>query len=259
MWDEDPRVALVSNWHLNESGSNTRYDSRGGNHLTASGSTIGSTTGLGGTDAMSLTRANQDHAGRASTPSLQTGDVPYTFICAIKRASTGGTHIIASKDGSTREWQLSIGGTNLVAANVFRPTTLTATSTFGATSTGTWYVTALVHNASADTLGVFVSDGTTHKYDEVATGGALQAAGTAQFRIGSSQLVPTAAFDGVIDEALWYRRVVSVGDLERIAELIITDTVNNWLWYADRIGGRVNVINGGILGRGVLGGKLIGG
>ena len=76
----------------------------------------------------------------------------------------------------------------------------------GAPVIGTWYFIVGWHDSVANTVNIQVNNGAV---DSVATGGALQAAGTAELRIGGRDDIAPFHLDGRVDEVGFWKRVLT--------------------------------------------------
>lgn len=202
---------LIAHWKLNES-SGTRNDSHGANHLTDN-NTVGSATGkLDG--AAQFVAANSEYLSRADNADLSTGDVDFTLACWVYLDSKNDNQAILVKDSATagdREYTLYYDlGVDRFVFVVFRPTDAAVNlkaDNFGAPSTGTWYFVTAWHDAAADQIGIAINAGTA---DTVASGGALQASGGAEFRLGASAYSGFESYlDGRLDSASLWKRVLT--------------------------------------------------
>lgn len=120
----------------------------------------------------------------ASSATVQTGDIDFTWCVWVQRDGVGATQTIISKDnnsGTGREYNLTIAsGTPTFTVYRTGPAAKTATSSVS-TNTSSWYFICCGHDAAADLVWIEVN-GT---YDSTATTGALQAAGAGALRIGA--------------------------------------------------------------------------
>lgn len=211
---------LVAYWSLGEA-SGTRYDDHGSNDLTDH--SVGSGTGKIGTCA-DFERTSDQYLSSASNSDLSTGDIDFTFACWVtlesKDAGLYWRPIFTkeSGSGSGREWALIYDyGSDRFYMFVWKsgPTDVSVVAnSFGSPSTGTWYFIVARHNAATDTLSICVNDGAV---DSTAVGGSLQAAGTAEIRMGSVQWnVGDDFWDGLIDEFGFWKRCLTAGEITEL-------------------------------------------
>lgn len=200
-------TSLVSFWELEEA-SGSRADAAGTNTLTDN-ATVTSGTGKVGTGA-TFTAANSEFLSHTSNSDLQTGDVDWTISLWFKATSTAALQSVLSKHNETSgnaEYSILITTDPVVRVYTFRATDSQAIINSSVTlSNGTWYHVVTSHDATADTISVWVN----LTADSAGTGGALQAAGTAPFYIGgrayAASLLP---FDGMIDQVGLWKRVLT--------------------------------------------------
>jgi hypothetical protein len=161
----------------------------------------------------SYVRASTQFLSRASEALLQTGDISFTVAAWVNLASkpAGSFMMIGSKSNAgAQEFYLAYTtAADRFQAAVFKPAGVTVNSnTFGAPGTGTFYLVLMWHDAAADTLNIQVNNG---GVDSQATGGALAAAGAAEFRIGGWQN-SALYWDGQIDQVMFWKRVLAAAD-----------------------------------------------
>jgi hypothetical protein len=206
-------TSLISYWTLNEASGN-RADSVGGNTLTDINTVtqaVGKIAGAGQFVAL-----NSETLTHASNASLQTGDIDFT-VAAWFYLDTLADMSLISKDmsgGGKREFDLeffsSAGAVNKFRMRLFRAvdSSISVNDTT-VISTATWYLVVGWHDAAADTMNIQVNGGAVVS---AATGGALQAASDAEWRISSRQFGPGAFANGRIDEAGFWKRVLTAGE-----------------------------------------------
>ncbi len=203
-------TSLISYWKLDEA-SGSRADAHGSNTLTDN-NTVGSATGKIG-DAADFELSNSEYLSHASNSDLETGDIDWTFAAWVNADSlSAGFQTILSKDATAaREYLIYYedGSTNRFSVAVFVgvSTVVLRADTLGAASTGTWYYVVIWHDSTADTINIQVNNGAV---DSSATGGSLNAATAAEFRVGGratiASLIP---WDGLIDEVGFWKRTLT--------------------------------------------------
>jgi len=208
---------LISFWELDElSGLRADQVIASGNHLTDNG-TVTQNPGKVG-QAAQFVRANNEYLSRASNPSLQCGDIDFTIVAWIYMDSKADNNRIMVKDNTSpagaRDYLTTYRfTTDRFEGFVFKPTDVAVNvvaNTFGSPLIATWYFFVCWHDATADTLNISINNGGT---DSVATGGALQAAGGAEFRLGSAAFDgAVGSLDGRLDQPDLYKRVLTAAD-----------------------------------------------
>ena len=179
---------LVEWWPLSEASGN-RAGVHAGLTLTDNNTVTGSAGGgPDGSDASLFVGANSEFLSRASEAALQTSDADYSWCCWVYLNSTAAVQAIFCKSNpvsvTTREWELQYSSSasrfRMVAYNNTTAMLVDA-STIGAPSTGQWYFIYFDHDATANTIGISVNDGTR---DTTAFTGGLST-GTVEMRIGA--------------------------------------------------------------------------
>jgi hypothetical protein len=205
---------LISYWKLDEA-SGDAVDAHGSNDLTDN-ATVGADASGVINGARDFEAGNSEYFSRADNADLSTGDVDFSFAAWVKFESLGGFPVIASKYGSgaDREWFCFLNSTGgggdgtllfRVTDSVGGSTTVSA-STFGALSTGTWYHVVVWHDATANQIGISVNDtaNTAAHSTGLNNGAAVFALGLTAGGGGH--------FDGLMDEAGFWKRVLTSGD-----------------------------------------------
>jgi len=193
---------FVSFWELEEA-SGTRVDAvvATGNDLTDN-NTVGQAVGKVGF-AADFENDNSEYLSHANNTSLQTGDIDYSFNFWVNAESFPGQYcsLIIRDASSQREYIIFYD--SVAARFTFSVFTAGVTqnnltlSTFGALPLSTWVNINLWHDTAAGTINGSVNNGAT---DSILTAGPLQAAATAQFRIGSWEFFSDNRWDGLIDQ-----------------------------------------------------------
>jgi Concanavalin A-like lectin/glucanases superfamily len=206
---------LVCYWKLDEA-SGTRYDSVGGmdltdnNTVTQAGGKIGS--------AGQFVSANSEYLSRASEATLQTGDIDFTFCLWVYLDSNESTRFLLSKDDDTagsREYGIAFSDGGSLKFNFAMFTAVDSGVNLAAALpapplNATWYFLVAWHDATANTINIRINDATTYS---LGTGGSLQAAGSAQFRIGAREYAGSESYhDGRIDEVGFWKRVLTADE-----------------------------------------------
>ena len=148
---------------------------------------------------------------RADEALLSTGDIDFTFCCWIKTESQAANMTIASKEnsGSVREWRLMYnqsidrirfatydsGGAQVGVVD---------SDEDGALTTG-WHFVIGWHDSVNNLVGVQVDNQTA---DTAATSG-VPSDTAANFRIGARSTTEEDFFDGLIDEAVFFKRLLT--------------------------------------------------
>lgn len=201
-------TGLRSHWKLDET-SGTSPDAHGSTSL-AEINAVGSGTGkiLG---ARVFVASNGGRLMAASNADLQMGDEDFSGAIWVKLASKSSRQGIMVKgvNGSGGEWWLEYDNSAdrfifyVCATSGFGGVTGATANTLGSPSTGTWYLLAGGHNATANETWISVDAGT----PDTASFSSGVYAGTGNFELGSYSEF-ALNFDGTLDEAsLWGRDV----------------------------------------------------
>lgn len=158
--------------------------------------------------------AGPQYLYRASEALLQTGDISFTFAAWLYLDSKGAFRFAIAKDnsavGADREYALYYDSTlDRLRFAVFRagPTLVVQSAdALGSPALTTWYWVVGWHDAGADTVNIQVNNGTVNSS---ATGGALQAAGAAEFRIGDRQGSTSLPWNGRVDQVMFWKRTLT--------------------------------------------------
>jgi hypothetical protein len=203
---------LISWWTLNEE-SGTRYDAHGTNDL-ADNNTVLYGTGIQG-NAADFEFTNSEFLSIADNASLSGGDIPLTIGGFFKMESfpvAGATlmgkwglgnqreYLLFYRQATTRfEMTLSPDGTN---------ETQEPADNLGAPALATWYFVLGWHDPDANTINIQVNNGTV---DSAAyTTGIFD--GTAPFDLGRNEAGGGFYWDGLIDEAFVYKKVLTANE-----------------------------------------------
>ena len=204
------RSGLMDYWRLWEASGNS--ESTVGRNTLTDNNTVTGNPGIV-LNARQFTRASSERLSLASTADVQSGDIDFTVACWVYLDSTpAGIMYAMGKDGTgagTREWRVMWNNADsLLTFSIFKAVDTAASvtaATLGAPATATWYFITAWHDAVGDTVNIEVNMGGA---DSAATGGAAQAASTAEFAIGARS-AGTLFWDGRICEAAKWNRILS--------------------------------------------------
>lgn len=214
-------AGLVSYWPLHEA-SGTRYDLVGTANNLTDNNTVTQNPGIQVYGAQ-FTAANSERLSIASNANVQIGDIDFTFCFwaymdskpaaaswIIKYSAVSGNYDYQIyHDGTADRWKM------IVTRATDSAQTVTA-NTAGSVALSTWHMVTGWHDATADTVNIAINDGAA---DSAATGGALQAAGTADFNLG-----------GYSGGFFVNGRMAEVGFWKRV----LTTRERRWLYNAGR-------------------------
>lgn len=206
---------LIAWWPLDEA-SGVRFDSHTNFRNLQDNNTVLSVTGKV-SDAADFVEANSEYLSIADNTDLSMGDVDMAMAFWVKIDDLG-THFILGKAVSTsaadREYFFQHASTgDLFGFGVGDGsvnTTVEAT-TFGASTTGTWFFIYAYHDATANEIGISVNDGT---IDTASHTTGIQD-NTSEFTVGRA----FSAFytDTSLDElAIWKGRVLTSAEVTRL-------------------------------------------
>jgi len=191
---------LVSWWSMDET-SGTRYDNQGANHLTDNHA-VGYAAGVRGNAAKFVSSGTQS-LSVADNASISTGNVDFTVVANIYLNSLGNYVILDKSDnGSTIEYRLSYTTTG-----GFRFRFGTSQVDSGTVSANAWYTVAAWYDSVNDTLNIQVNNGTVSSVSYSA--GAPDTTYPLSFGVSTGG---TSPLDGRIDEAVFYKRVLTAGE-----------------------------------------------
>lgn len=211
-------TGLTAYWKMDEA-SGTRVDSGSNGQDLTDTTTVPSTTGkISNGGAFEFD--DGEHLTHTDSPTLSVSDQDFTFVCWVnmesKPAFNGG---IISKEGAGDAnndeyglyWNATSDRFEISAGNGSAATIVTA-NTFGAPSTATWYMLIFGYEAATDTLFISVNNGT-------ADTGSLNPGpfnSNGDFLLGGRTFQPLFAFDGVIDEVGFWKRLLTSGEKTEI-------------------------------------------
>lgn len=180
-----------------------------GNTLTNNNSATFNTGKIG--NALYTTAASSQYLSIASNSDVQTGDVDFTIAFWFYQTAVPVDTTIISKDdtGSNREYLFEIAS-NSIKFTVWRGGVAKTAedSPSGGLTAGTWHSCIGYHDATADTVNIQIDDRTPVS---TATGGALDAAGSAALQIGARTAI-SKYWDGRIDDVNIFKKVFSSQD-----------------------------------------------
>lgn len=210
-------TGLVAYWKLDEA-SGARSDSVGGQTLTDNNtvtSAAGKVSNAGGFEL-----DNTEYLSHADSATLSLGsDTDFTIACWVKLESKGafdGGIVVKDNGGIAHGLETEYGlamnnagsdrfrfavGNNVTFAEV-------DANTLGSPSLATWYFIVAWHDSTANTINIQVNNGTA---DSAAWSGGTYD-GTSDTWIGSEPASAARAFDGLIDEVGFWKRVLTAGE-----------------------------------------------
>ena len=201
---------LVSWWSLDET-SGTRVDSHGSNDLTDN-NTVTYVAGKQG-NAAEFTKANLEYLNVAATHGLHGGDRDFTCAGWAYVRNGSGLQGICGTGSSTAgaassDWWVGISSSKFIfygeVGTTHKP--LTA-NTFGAISADTFYFFVAEYNATTDTLGLSVNNGTVDTLGSVT---ALNNTGN-DFNVGLG-FSNIAYLNGGADEIAFWSRLLTADE-----------------------------------------------
>lgn len=202
---------LIAYWKLDEAGAG-RADSHGANALTDNNTVGGGTGKING--AADFIAANSEYLSRADNADLSFADDAFTFDGWFKADSLATSSVLAkwASDGAvaTCEYALRIVAGTSLNWRVGDGTANTDISHSTALSTATWYYFCVYHDPAANLIGISLD------------GGAFQTAahstgvldGAAGFALGRTGDFAGQYYDGLIDEAGLWGRVLSLTEAQ---------------------------------------------
>ena len=177
--------------------------------LTDFSGTTGTAAGKVGT-AGNFETANDNGLAREDEALLSTADINFTIAAWVNPESLSQRHIVAK--GSNYYLFFSTSRFRFTIAN---DAVSVAADTFGLPSVGTWYYVQAQHDATNNLLRIRVNNGA---WDEQATGGTAPTGDTEWFSVSgiSFPIIPEATWDGLINQAAFWKAVKSDADLNAI-------------------------------------------
>lgn len=202
---------LVAYWKLNEE-SGTRVDSVGSNDLADNNTVLYGTGKIG--NAADFEDTQSEFLDIADNADLSTGDIDFSGSIWVNIESGGLAHIIGKGEETpdTIEWWVWLGGDNKPNFAISDDgDVMSDIAAWGSALTvdgSTWYHIAFYHDATGDEIGIIVNDGTPVT---TATGGDAPTDRAGPFQIGF--IDGTTYFDGLIDEAGFWKKVLSSAEI----------------------------------------------
>lgn len=203
---------LISYWKLDEASGNA-LDAHGSNALTDTNTVTSGAGKING--ARTFARASNEYFTIPDNASLSVGDIDFTLAAWVNLASKPGgvMHVFGKREGGGNleywiRWnnaldRFQFGGTNdgTTQVNI-------AADNFGAPSLSTWIYVVGWHDSVANTVNIQVNNGTVNSASH--TTGFFD--GTAAFKIGAGAAGGGEYWDGSIDEAAFWKRVLTAGE-----------------------------------------------
>jgi len=209
------KTALEGWWTLDEysdgSGAVTREEASGSGLDLADTNTTASADGKVNRGA-DFELTNAELLSRASSAALQTGDIDFTIACWIKFETVATSQHIMGKWGAVGAYEYVLyydTGGNRLRFYVSRDGTNLANEpadVLGAPAAGTWYFVVCWHDSVANTINIQVNDAAV---DSLAHATGVFATAT-PFAIGGWNV--TGNVDGVVDEAAFWKRVLTTAE-----------------------------------------------
>jgi hypothetical protein len=206
---------LVDWWPLNEASGN-RAGVHAGLTLTDN-NTVGSNTGNGGGTAADFEWDNgAEFLERASEAALQFGNFDWEIVLSLYLESKANPMCPISKYDVAlttqhevyTDWTTSTDRFRLLVSHDGAAENSVSANTFGAPSTGAWYMLSYRHDSVNDLIGIAVNAGTV---DTAAHVSALTP-GAAPFRIGSWKHSSQRSWDGRIQRVGFWKRLLTSGE-----------------------------------------------
>jgi hypothetical protein len=191
--------SLISYYSMEDAANGNAADAHGSNTLTDNALNVGSATGKV-SNARDFEKGLNAYLYAASNASLQTGDDNFSFACWINVESFNDSQVVAGKGDS--EWYINFG-TGAGNDDIRFVTRNTTVVTWGTPlSTATWYFVAGGYNTTANDIWISVN-GDMPVTNTENTG---PTADGVEFRIGQYPGGGALHFDGLIDEAGFWKR-----------------------------------------------------
>ena len=246
---------LIAYWTLDEASGNA-IDAHGSNDLTETSGTIDAASGkVGG--ARDFEAGDTEWFEIADNTDLSTGDIDFTFACWVRAETLASFPCIAQKGWSglasaDREWVLYYNTTSsrfVMEKGAGTAAVSVTASNFGAASTATGYFVVIYHDSVNDIIGISVNAGTPNT-TSTSTG---VNNGNRAFVLGASTVGQSLYWDGVIDEAGFWKRVLTSDERTELYN------IGNGRDYAYIIGGGGGGITSPLTRSKLLTSPLIGG
>lgn len=215
----DLDTSLIEHWKLDET-SGVRAGSVSGLDLTDNNTVSTGDPKVGSASAHSayFQAANLEYFSRATSSSLECGDIDFTWACWVYLTFNGqvGVNTVLYKEAQSgqRDYWLYVENATLVFAKE------NASGTFKAVSAGfklpnfKWNFVVAWHDAAADTLNIQVNGGTPVSAAMAAAGQSV-GAGVGSFLMGSSGAAGQY-MDGVVDSVSFWKRTLTSNERAQI-------------------------------------------
>jgi hypothetical protein len=210
-------------------------DEFGSETLTDNGS-VGTTTGVVGTAGLWTTANTTQWLSHADDAALSSGDIDFTVAAWVYLTSKSKSYPTilgkVSSDAGTIEYQLlyrssvdqfewAFGGPNVRA------------TTFGSPSLNTWYYIVAYHDATANTVGICVNNGTVNTAAD--SGGTDTTKGFAIGTLGEYH-DSSSTWDGRLNQVAMWKRVVGSTDLANLYNSGVGLPFASWAGGASLVG-----------------------
>lgn len=214
--------SLIAYWKMDEASGNALDVHTNGLDLTDI-NTVTNAAGKVYATARQFVAGNQEALQRAGDDALlSTGDVDFTLALWIKWPTlVGPANHLAGKDSEAaggREYRLDwLASSNRVRMRVFDGSTqvgIATANTFGALSTGTWYLLVGYHDSVANQVGIQVNGGTV---DTAATSG-TPADTLERFSVGRCGSVVSSPSTAVIGPVAFWKSAAGGGGVLTAAQ-----------------------------------------
>jgi hypothetical protein len=223
-------TSLISYWPFDEFSNGgvqtNRSDAYSTNTLTDNATTASSTgKKINGADFES---GNSEFLEITDNTALSTGDIDFSVSAWANLESTGANRTILSKSDSSSvgEYELYYNDSSskfeFILRNSSGTTVCTATDTT-VISTATWYFVVAWHDASGNTCNIQVNNNTATSAAESGT----VSDSAANFRVGARYTTEELFFDGIIDEAGFWKKVLSSAERASLYNSGNGDTYND--------------------------------
>lgn len=198
----DAAPSAVANWKLDET-SGTRFDSVGSNDL-ADNNTVASATGMFG-NAADFEASNLEYLSITDNTDLSAGDIDILFRWWMKLETSANVQVFSKdNEGGQREYGAYTTGGSVLRFYIFDPSNNfveVGAATFGALSTGVWYLVHAWHDSVSNRIGISINGGVA---DTVSHSAGVKD-GTADFWIGR---LGTTYYDGLIDDVVLIKNYI---------------------------------------------------
>ena len=213
--DINPGTTSLEAWWDLDEGSGNRADSHGSNTL-SDNNTVTNSTGVV-SNAAQFQDSNSEFLHINDNASLSTGDIDYSLFAWVKLDSTPGNFMMIMsrfESNTNREYNLIWNNNSSRFGWVIFDSGGTARGTaiadnFGAPSTGIFYFVYVYHDSVNNEVGISINNG---PVNIAATTGAPSDLSVI-FRMGARRTTEELFWDGAIDEAGFYKKVLSSAEI----------------------------------------------